>query len=145
MLPLMFMLLSSVLCQPPACSCLRSADPRLTIQTSAAVFVGRVIGVTGSPGYAGTEGPDGLPVVMDRVSVVVEWSWKGTLPDTVHPAIDNGFGCLTRFAPAERYLVYAGLRNGAYLIKTCTRTTRLDSEVAQDDLQVLGRPTLRRQ
>jgi hypothetical protein len=143
MLPLMLMLLSNVPCEPPVCTCNTLADPRPKIQTSAAVFVGRVIGVTGRPGFTGIESPDGLPYVMDSVTVVVERSWKGTLSDTVHAPIENGFGCLTRFAPDERYLVYAGLRNGAYVIETCTRTTRLDSELAQGDLQVLGRPTIK--
>jgi hypothetical protein len=81
---------------------------------------------------------------MDSVTVVVEGGWKGAVPDTMHAAIENGFGCLTRFVPGERYLVYASMLNGAYVIKTCTRTRRLDSLDAQDDLQVLGKSTFKR-
>jgi hypothetical protein len=80
---------------------------------------------------------------MDSVALLAERSWKGTLSDTVHAAIENHFGCLTHFTPDERYLVYAILSNGAYIIRTCTRTSRLDSELAQGDLEVLGRPTLK--
>jgi hypothetical protein len=144
MLSLMLMLLSNVPCQPPVCTCNTLDDPRPTIQTSAVIFLGRVIGVTGRAGYTGVESPDGLPYVMDSVTVVVERSWKGSHSDTVHAAIENGFDCLIRFTPDERYLLYAGLRNGAYVIETCTRTIRLDSELAQGDLQVLGRPTIKR-
>jgi hypothetical protein len=145
MLSLTFILLGSVPCEPLPCVCIRTTDPRPTIQMSAAVFLGRVIGVTGTRGYTGSESPDGLPWFMDSVTVVVEQTWKGNPPDTVHAAIElTGPDCPTRFAPNDRYLVYAGLRDGAYIIEMCTRTSRLDSKVAQGDVQVLERPDRKR-
>ena len=77
MLSLTLILLASVPCQPLRCVCARTTDPRPTIQMSAAVFVGRVVGVTGSPGYTGSERPDGLSYFMDSVTVLVEQTWKG--------------------------------------------------------------------
>lgn len=132
-------------CDNLPCSCISTTDPQPTVQVTAAVFVGRVIAVRGAPGFSGAESPDGLPHFMDSVTFVVEQSWKGSQPDTVRAGIDfTGPDCPTRFAPGERYLVYAGLRNATYFIGVCTRTSKLDSKVAQADVRMLGHPNRKR-
>ena len=135
-------LTASPACEMRACSCISTTDPRPTVKASAAVFVGRVISVIGTSGDTGSQSPDGLPVFMDSVTVVAEKGWKGAPPDTVRAGIElTGPDCPTRFVPGRRYLMYTELRNGRYVVGPCTRTSPLDSEPAQNDLQVLGRPT----
>ena len=119
--------------------CAGAGTRALTLRSSVAVFVGRVLAVVGTNGDTGAGVPDGVPYFQDSVTFVVEKSWKGSPPDTVSAAIDfTGPTCLARFTPQERYLVYAGLREGTYVIGVCTRTTELKS--AQADLRLLGPP-----
>jgi hypothetical protein len=104
-------------CTEMACVCVRSIDPRPTLESSAAVFVGRALEVTGADGDTGAESPDGLPYFQDSVAFVVEQSWKGRPPDTLRAAIDfTGPDCPARFTPGERYLVYAGMRDRRYVM-----------------------------
>ena len=143
MLSLIFVLLGSPMGPPPCkalvCVCLQPTDPRLTLRSSAAVFIGQVLNVTGAAGDTGAGNPDGVPYFQDSVTFAVERSWKGNPPDTVHAAIDfTGPECPARFTPKERYLVYAGFRDATYVIGVCTRTTQL--RFAQTDLRVLGQP-----
>jgi hypothetical protein len=136
-------LAGSPACELRACSCISTTDPQPTVEASAAVFVGRVISVTGTSGDTGSLSPDGLPVFMDSVAVVAEEGWKGSPPDTVRAGIQlTGPDCPTRFVPGRRYLMYMALRNGIYLVVgPCTRTSQLDSELAKNDVHVLGKPT----
>ena len=143
---LMALLLTSGLALPPcevlACVCPQPSDPRLALGASAAVFTGRVLDVKGTGGDSGAWSPDGVPYFQDSVTFAVEQSWKGSLPDTVRAAIVfTGPDCPARFTPKERYLVYAELGEGTYVIGVCTRTARLRN--AQADLRVLGQPRTR--
>jgi hypothetical protein len=126
-------------CKAASCVCLQPADPLLALRSSAAVFAAQVLAVKGTAGDTGGDSPDGVPYFQDSVTFVVEQDWKGSPPDTVHAAIDfSGPTCPVRFTPKERYLVYAGLREGTYVIGVCTRTAQLQK--AQGDIRALGQP-----
>jgi hypothetical protein len=126
-------------CDAGACVCVRTGGPQSALGQSEAVFVGRAEEVEGADGSISSRSTDSLPYFLKSVTFAVERGWTGAPPDTVRASIDlAGPDCPTHFAPGQRYLVYAELRAGGYVIGVCTRTSPIESELARADLKILG-------
>jgi hypothetical protein len=65
----------------------------------------------------------------------VERSWKGVEAEEVSVLVDSTTES-PHYSVGEKYLVFAGIRDGRLLTGTCSRTKRL--EYAERDLQQLG-------
>ncbi len=92
------------------------------LKASAAVFSGEVL-----------ETKSGVNFLQARFRV--ENSWKGVETDEVFVTTENAAES-THYRVGEKYLVYAGIRDGKLFTGICSRTKRL--EYAQGDLRQLG-------
>jgi hypothetical protein len=107
-----------------ACQCLGVKSVAASLESSAAVFSGRVKNIYGT-----------------RITFVVDRSWKGKV--TAEMAVytpAQSTACGYEFERGEPYLVYAYSEGKERLgTNTCTRTKRLAQ--AEDDLTELGEGT----
>ena len=116
------------LCSPTdrafACQCVGVKSVGVSLESSAAVFAGRVKKIYGT-----------------RITFVVDRSWKGKVPAEIMlytPA--QSTACGYEFEGGQPYLVYAYSEGKERLATdTCTRTKRLAE--AEDDLTELGEGT----
>ena len=92
------------------------------LKTSTAVFSGEVL-----------ETKSGVNFLQARFRV--ERSWKGVEADEVFVLTDGGAES-PHYRVGEKYLVFAGIRDGKFFTGICSRTKKL--EYAQGDLQQLG-------
>lgn len=109
-----------------ACSCVQPPPPKAALARAAAVFEGKVVGVTTEPD---------LHRLTARLEVLR--AWKGV--DTRHvevSTIDVGSMCGFGFTVGATYLVYADGGPGALSTGLCTRSRA--STDAADDLAALG-------
>lgn len=128
-------------CDTGFCSCVGPRDPRSALETSAAVFTGRVVAVRDT--MVGTAAEHG-PWQMRRVTLEVDGVWKGVESATVVVLTGMGGGdCGFPFRRGESYLVYtAGGTPGEPLrVGICGRTALLEHAAA--DLHALGDPVHR--
>ena len=93
-----------------------------TVKKSTAVFLGEVL-----------ETKSGINFLQARFRV--ERSWKGVEADEVL-VITDGSAESPHYRVGEKYLVFAGIRDGKLFTGMCSRTKKL--EYAQGDLEQLG-------
>ena len=98
------------------------------LKKSTAVFSGEVL-----------ETKSGINFLEARFRV--ERSWKGVEADEVL-VITDGSAESPHYRVGEKYLVFAGLREGKFFTGLCSRTQKL--EYAQRDLQQLGAGQVRK-
>ncbi len=121
-----------------ACSCLRT-PPLESLETSAAVFSGRVIDIEGIP----LPGPGVFSTFMPvKVTIQVSKVWKGPSDETlvIRTALEGASCGLGRtFMIGEEYLVYAYASGDGSELRAglCSRTAQISN--AQEDLAVLNR------
>jgi hypothetical protein len=111
------------------CSCARPfPPPRAALQTSAAVFTGRVLWIS--------------PKAQDQeVWFWVTGSWKGASSGIVRVSTSyDSAACGYHFVAGQNYLVYAYATSGRLYTNICTRTTGVSRAGA--DLAALGPATL---
>ena len=123
--------------QAYACSCADPGSPIEALETSAAVFAGRVVSVEGA------FDPDNVPYSPeDRTTVEFEVGavWKGVVHERMYVTTrPDGASCGFTFVEGEEYVVYAhdsAEVDGGYGVYLCSRTA-LRSQ-AQADLDALG-------
>ena len=123
--------------QAYACSCADPGSPTEALETSAAVFAGRVVSVDG--GFD----PDEVPYSPeDRTTVEFEVSavWKGVVHERMYVTTrPDGASCGFAFVEGEEYIVYArdsAEVDGGYGVYLCSRTAHLSQ--AQADIDALG-------
>ena len=95
---------------------------KIALKTSTAVFAGEVLETT-----------SGVNFLQARFRV--ERSWKGVEADEVFVITDGGAES-PHYRVGEKYLVFAGIRDGKFFTGLCSRTKKL--EYAESDLQQLG-------
>ena len=117
-----------------ACSCAPPPAPKIALQQSVAVFVGRVMKVapiqSDNPIYAG-----------NKYQFTVSKKWKGVVGNSVSiVSASNSAACGINFDSDRDYLVYAFKNKGDDQLRTnlCTRTKRAADAAA--DLAELGAP-----
>lgn len=117
-----------------ACTCISPITPQEALESSTAVFVGKVVS---------TEVQDGIIITTaDPVTVTFEVSksWKGSnLKTLVLTTPRDGTSCGYNFEEGETYIVYAQGTEDQLNTHICTRTNLFVN--AQQDLQVLGEGT----
>lgn len=118
-----------------ACSCIMPESPQQTLQKSAAVFTGRVTGMTGEvDGPLGFGGSSADPVI---VSFDVSRAWKGITENRVEIiTAQSSASCGYRFEKGKEYLVYAYESEGKLSTGLCSRNALLAD--AAGDLNALG-------
>ncbi|MCY3919695.1 MAG: hypothetical protein OXG38_07810 [Chloroflexi bacterium] len=123
--------------QAYACSCVEPGAPVEELETSAAVFTGRVVSVEG--GFD----PDKAPYSPeDRTTVEFEVGavWKGVVHERMYVTTrPDGASCGFAFVEGEEYIVYARASaevDGGYGVYLCSRTALLSQ--AQADIDALG-------
>ena len=123
--------------QAYACSCAEPVSPTEALDTSAAVFAGRVVSVEGA------FDPDKAPYSPeDRTTVEFEVGavWKGAVHERMYVTTrPDGASCGFAFVEGEEYVVYAydsAEVDGAYGVYLCSRTALLSQ--AQADIDALG-------
>ena len=95
---------------------------KVTVKQSAAVFSGEVLEIRNDGNYLAAR-------------FRVERSWKGVAAEEVSViTVDTAES--PHYRIGEKYLVFAGIRDGKWFTGNCSRTKRLES--AQEDLQQLG-------
>ena len=111
-----------------ACSCLAPPAPKVALEKSAAVFVGRVAKVESSAG-------------VNTFQFAVSKQWKGVDGSVVSVASNSSSAaCGIAFDSDRDYLIYAYKYEGDNQLRTnlCTRTKRVSD--AAEDLAELGEP-----
>ncbi len=123
--------------QAYACSCAEPGSPIEALETSAAVFVGRVVSIEGA------FDPDEAPYSPeDRTTVEFEVGavWKGVVHERMYVTTrPDGASCGFAFVEGEEYVVYAhdsAEVDGGYGVYRCSRTALLSQ--AQADIDALG-------
>ena len=123
--------------QAYACSCADPGSPVDALETSAAVFAGRVVSIEG--GFD----PDKAPYSPeDRTTVEFEVGavWKGVVHERMYVTTrPDGASCGFAFVEGEEYVVYAhdsAEVDGGYGVYLCSRTALLSQ--AQADIDALG-------
>ena len=123
--------------QAYACSCAEPGSPVEALETSAAVFAGRVVSVEGA------FDPDEAPYSPeDRTTVEFEVGavWKGVVHERMYVTTrPDGASCGFAFVEGEEYVVYAhdsAEVDGGYGVYRCSRTALLSQ--AQADIDALG-------
>lgn len=123
--------------QAYACSCVEPGAPIEELETSAAVFAGRVVSVDGA------FDPDEAPYSPeDRTTVEFEVGavWKGLVHERMYVTTrPDGASCGFTFVEGEEYVVYAhdsAEVDGGYGVYLCSRTALLSQ--AQADIDALG-------
>lgn len=91
------------------------------LKQSAAVFSGEVLQIESGGNYL-------------EVRLRVERSWKGVSTEEVAVLTDSTVES-PHYRVGDKYLVFAGIRDGKLFTGTCSRTKKL--EYAQEDLQQL--------
>lgn len=125
-----------------ACSC-GPGDPPAAFNSAKAVFIGRVLDGSQQVKFEDPEGESGI-LEAGQVRLAVESTFKGAALSEITLAVDSNEG--TSCGPyglvrGERYIVYAyaSEKDPAVLLTgVCTRTTRIDSPSAAEDLKFLG-------
>ena len=95
---------------------------KVALKTSTAVFAGEVLETT-----------SGINFLQARFRV--ERSWKKVEAAEVF-VVTDGSAESPHYRVGERYLVFAGIRDGKFFTGMCSRTKKL--EYAESDLQQLG-------
>jgi hypothetical protein len=95
---------------------------KVAVKNSAAVFSGEVLEIR-----------SGVTFLEARLRI--ERSWKGVEEEQVSVLTENTAES-THYRVGEKYLVFAGIRNGKLFTGNCSRTKRLDD--AEGDLNQLG-------
>ncbi len=101
---------------------------KYALKKSTAVFSGEVLEIR-----------SGVNFLQARFRV--ERSWKGVEAEEVFVSTD-GSAESPHYRVGEKYLVFAGIRNGKLYTGSCSRTKRL--EYGEEDLQQLGEGKLPR-
>ena len=117
--------------QSYACSCVTPGSPSEEMDTSAAVFMGRVVSVREF------ERDDGLMSSADPTTIefAVSTVWKGPSYETMFlTTARSDSSCGFTFVEGEQYVVYS--RDGS-TVSLCSRTRSLSA--AQHDLAELGK------
>lgn len=107
-----------------SCQCVESKSVAASVESSAAVFSGRVSKIYGT-----------------RVTFAVDRSWKGrNEPELIVYTAAESMQCGYPFENGDNYLVYAYSEGDDRLgTNSCTRTRKLTD--AQEDLDALGNGT----
>ncbi|MXY79350.1 MAG: hypothetical protein F4Y94_06615 [Chloroflexi bacterium] len=120
-----------------ACSCAEPGSPVEALETSAAVFVGRVVSIEGA------FDPDEAPYSPeDRTTVEFEVGavWNGVVHERMYVTTrPDGASCGFAFVEGEEYVVYAhdsAEVDGGYGVYRCSRTALLSQ--AEADIDALG-------
>jgi hypothetical protein len=95
---------------------------KVALKQSAAVFSGEVLEMKNGGNYM-------------EARLRVERSWKGVEAEQVSVSADNTVES-PHYRVGEKYLVFAGVREGKLFTGNCSRTKRL--EYAEEDLKQLG-------
>ena len=123
--------------QAYACSCAEPGSPIEALETSAAVFVGRVVSIEGA--FDPDEAPYS-PEDRTTVGFEVDGVWKGVVHERMYVTTrPDGASCGFAFAEGEEYVVYAhdsAEVDGGYGVYRCSRTALLSQ--AQADIDALG-------
>ncbi len=126
------LVLVAALCAVPtlaqACSCIAPPAPKVALEQSAAVFIGKAV-KTESAGFSNT------------YRFTVSKKWKGVEGNTVSlTSATSSAACGINFDADREYLVYAFKKEGETQLQTnlCTRTKRVAD--AATDLAELGEP-----
>ncbi len=124
-----------------ACSCLPPGPPRESLESSAAVFAGKVMSIETKQGVALPGGEDGFLPSHHEVRLQVSRSWKGKASGTVTVTTqEHSASCGYGFETGREYLVYAhDTEDGGLGVSLCSRTAPLEN--AQDDVAALGQGT----
>lgn len=113
-----------------ACSCVPPPPPKEAMESSSAVFSGKVRSI---------DEPKIVRSSIDPVTVTMEVKevWKGDAEDVVKlkTALSTA-SCGYHFEVGAEYIVYAYGEDGEYHTGLCTRTAPLSN--AEEDLQALG-------
>ncbi|MDE2641089.1 MAG: hypothetical protein OXI03_10990 [Chloroflexota bacterium] len=123
--------------QAYACSCAEPGSPVEALETSGAVFAGRVVSVEG--GFDPAKVPYSAE---DRTTVEFEVGavWKGVVHERMYVTTrPDGASCGFAFVEGEEYVVYAhdsAEVDGGYGVYRCSRTALLSQ--AQADIDGLG-------
>lgn len=120
-----------------ACSCVMPEEPLKALESSTAVFVGKVVDVKEPKGLI-LSSADPVKVTFDVATI-----WKGVEGNkvTLTTALDSA-SCGFEFVEGESYIVYARSSDdgdggsGKLVASLCSRTTQLASAV--EDLKELG-------
>ncbi len=127
LIPLLFITATAQPRTASACSCLPPGSPQESMESSVAVFAGRVSSVMPAPEYG------------NNVTFNVTQSWKGpTGADiSVFTASDSA-ACGVNFETGKDYIVYASANedDGTLRASLCSRTHKL--MVNDEDLAALG-------
>jgi hypothetical protein len=130
-----------------ACSCAPVEDPRVALEKSSSVFVGRVIALEIVPS---SEAEPGACIAFEDMigTFVVSRQWKGISPAEGHEGtapvtrqVRTAFTCCVcgfSFVLGETYLVYAVGDESALTTSICSRTIHIGQ--ASEDLHELGEP-----
>jgi hypothetical protein len=94
---------------------------KVALKQSAAVFSGEVLEIKNGGNYM-------------EVRIRVERSWKGVATEEVSVLTDSTTES-PHYHVGDKYLVFAGIRDGKLFTGNCSRTKKL--EYAQEDLQQL--------
>lgn len=139
-----------------ACSCATPPAPKRAVETSVAVFTGKVTKVervtadgTRTPfdpkkdlAKVDADMKAGKPFPTDQIEVTfaVDRSWKGVEKGTV--VVNTGVPvcciCIPEFREGESWMIYATDEGGALTTSRCSRSTDLKN--ATKDLKALGKP-----
>ena len=125
-----------------ACSC-GPGDPPAAFNSARAVFIGRVLDGSQQVKFEDPDGDSGI-LEAGQVRFAVESTFKGVALSEITLAVDSNEG--TSCGPyglvrGDRYIVYAYATEkdpAVLLTGACTRTTRVDSPGAAEDLKFLG-------
>jgi hypothetical protein len=128
---LVLFLLTSLAYLPPSNSAsstmrcvIEPKSVKVALKQSAAVFSGEVLEMKNGGNYL-------------EARLRVERSWKGVEEEEVSVLTDSTTES-PHYRVGEKYLVFAGIRDGKLFTGNCSRTKRV--EYAQEDLQQLGVP-----
>jgi hypothetical protein len=114
-----------------ACSCVYPGPPDEELAQAAAVFAGKVVGISKPIGFGSISSADPIKVTF-RVYEV----WKGSVSlTTTITTSRSSASCGYPFENGEEYIVYAYGSEGDLSVSLCSRTRPLDD--AAEDLEVL--------
>lgn len=120
-----------------ACSCAWGVSQDESYANSSALFSGEVVAISQAEEEERNQMQNYLTVWFD-----INTSWKGVESDGIAVMTGrNSAMCGQHFSVGESYLVYAGERNssgGKFHVSSCSRTSVLDSQQAQADIDKLG-------